>query len=270
MTAKNDLIIRIKRRLGWPSIKLEVEDETISQHIDFAKKKFIRYAVGQATQEVFFTVMLSAGQYLYDMPDGVTEIVSYNMDSGNLGGINTLFTISNALYEQGMFGILDPAQTQGYNLISYHAALDFLETLKRYTPEEFNYKYLSSRNVLEVQPPPTSGYALNVGDYTYDSPGWLLVRAYMLKDSTHSEYTDDFLNADLYNTSMWMEDYARALTKESLGLIRRKFASFSALGNQGTSLDGGDLLTEAKTEIEELEKSLREVETWEGGILFCG
>jgi len=270
MTAKNDLIVRIKRRLGWPSIKLEVEDETISQHIDFAKKKFIRYAVGQATQEVFFTVMLSANQYLYDLPDGVTDIVAYNMDSANLGGINTLFTISNALYEQGLFGILDPSHVQGYNLISYHAALDFLETLRRYTPEEYNYKYHSYTNQLEVQPPPPSGNSLLYGDYTYDSPGWLLLKTYMLKDSTLPEYTDDFLNADLYENTMWIEDYSRALTKESLGLIRRKFSSFSALGNQGTSLDGGDLLSESKAEIEELEKALREVETWEGGILTCG
>ena len=270
MTAKNDLITRIKRRLGWPSIKLEVEDETISQHIDFAKKKFIRYATGQATQEVFFTIMLSAGQYLYDMPDGVTEIVSYNMDSGNLGGINTLFTISNALYEQGMFGMLNPAYAQGYSLISYHSALDFLETLRRYTPDEYAYRYHSYTNQLEIQPPPTSGWALNVGDYSYDSPGWMLIRSYMLKDSTLPEYTDDFLNANLYANTMWIEEYSRALTKESLGLIRRKFASFSALGNQGTSLDGGDLLSEAKTEIEELEKSLRDGEVWDGGILILG
>jgi hypothetical protein len=269
MSAKADLALRIKRRLGYPSIKIEIENETIYNHIDHAKERWMRFAVGNSIKEVFFTMMLSANQYLYDMPIGTHDIINYDFESMQLGGINTLFTVSNILYNAGLFGLLAPDTMGGFNLISYQIARDFLETLQRYTPDEYNFKYHEYSNQLEIQPPPASGNAFVVGDITYDSPGFVLIHAFMDRCATLPNYSDDILNADVYN-QIWVEKYALALTKETLGYVRRKYANFTGLGTQGTVLDGSDLVAEGKAEQEQLMKELQELETFEGGYITCG
>ena len=80
----------------------------------------------------------------------------------------------------------------------------------------------------------------------------------------------DMNNADseLYD-SLWVEDYGVAKTKVVLGLIRRKFSNFSALGNQGTGMDGSDLVSEGKEEMERLEEQLMSREVHLGWPIMC-
>lgn len=282
MSKKSDLADRIKRRLGYPMIKVELDETQITDSIDFARNKFIRFAAGQATQEVFFTMMLSAGQYLYDMPDGTVEVISYDGSAQSMGGINTLFTMGNFLYSQGMFGLLNPGGSMetGYSLIGYHIAIDFLKTLARYTPDAYRFKYHKTANILEIQPPPgvdsgTTANVLTVTDIngvpqSYNSPGYVLIRAMMIEGSTLPDW-DGITSLDLgVYDSQWVEDYSTARAKMVLGMIRRKFASFSALGNQGATLDGSDLVSEAKEEMLALEESLRLVETHIGWPIIIG
>jgi hypothetical protein len=276
MSKKTELADRIKRRLGYPMIKVELHDDQITDSINFARNKFIKFAAGQATQEVFFTMMLSAGQYLYDMPDGTVEVISYDSSASSMGGINTLFTLGNFLYSQGMFGLLNPGNSEsGYSLIGYHIAIDFLETLHRYTPDSYRAKYHKAANILEIQPPPASGNYLTFtddegNDTTYDSPGFVLVRAMMIDGSTLPDWQGvDSLDSGVFE-SQWVEDYATARAKMVLGMIRRKFASFSALGNQGATLDGSDLVSEAKEEMAALEDKLRLEETYIGWPIIVG
>ena len=269
MSKKNNLKDRIKRFLGYPIIKIELDDAQIFDNIEFARNQFIRWAVGQATQETFFTIMLEANQHLYDMPGGVVEVVGYDTYVNELGGINTLFTIENYLYNQGMFAILDSGGGGDYNLISYHIALDFLQSLQRYSPDTYSFKYHKTTNQLEIQPPPPSGsslWALNEEGVSteYDSPGWILVRSFMISSASlegSNWIAND--NEDVYD-SLWVQKYATALCKQTLGFIRRKFASSSLLGNQGTALDGDTLVSEGTAEKDMLEESVRHKEAYVG------
>lgn len=268
MSAKSRLKDRIKRFFGAPIVKVELDDSQIFDNIEFARNQFIRWAVGQATQETYFTMMLVGGQTIYDLPGGVVEVVGYDTYVNELGGINTLFTIENYLYNQGMYAILDAGGGGDYNLISYHIALDFLQTIQRYSPDTYQYKYHKSSNQLEIQPSPPSGNSLfaldeNGVETEYDSPGWILIRAFMIEQSSLPGWTSGMENDDLYN-SLWVEQYARALCKITLGYIRRKFASSSLLGNQGTALDGDSLVNEGTTEKEVLEESVRHKEAYMG------
>jgi hypothetical protein len=159
-------------------------------------------------------------------------------------------------------------------LIGYHIAIDFLETLARYTPDAYRFKYHKNANILEIQPPPAAGNALTLyyddGEVTYDSPGFILIRAMMIDGSTLPDWNGlDDLDCGLLD-SQWIEDYATARAKLTLGMIRRKFASFSALGNQGATLDGSDLVSEAKEEMTALEESLRLTETYIGWPIIVG
>ena len=123
------MVEKIKRRLGAPVVKVELDNMQINDAIDYARTKYIKWAIGNATIETWFTLMLSAGESFYDMPANVTEIINY--DTRSAGSIHTLFTMENFLYNQGMYDqLLMKGVSSGYTLVSYHIAKDFLETVK--------------------------------------------------------------------------------------------------------------------------------------------
>ena len=272
---KVDLSIKIRRRLGHPLIKVELDNTQIFDAIDYARDKFIKWAVGQSRIETFFTMALSATQTVYQLPTGVTEVVDYTDSGGSAGGgINTLFTLDNYLYNNGMYEALYRTNMSGggYTIISYHIARDFLETVNRYTPTKYNWKYHRFSNELEIQPAPPTGNALTIiqdgNEFTIDSPGYALLKVYMMEGSTHNE---NWSSSDQnFYTSDWIFDYALAECKIMLGRIRSKFANFASVGNTGILMDGDTLLSEGKEEKEKLEETLRLEEAWEGLDISIG
>jgi len=272
---KKALAEKIKRRFGYPMVKVELDTSNIYDAIDYARAKFIKWAVGQATTETFFTMMLSAGENMYQLPVGVVEVVGYG-ESGISGGINTLFTIDNYLYNQGMFeSLLRPSLGGDYTIVSYHIARDFLDTVRKYTPTAYNFKYHRYTNTLEIHPAPAAGTWLTLTNSDgvateYETPGFILLRTYMIEGSTHIEgWSAGDSNEDFYDLD-WIFDYATAECKIVLGYIRRKFENFVSIGNTGVSLDGGDLVSEGKEEKERLEETLRLEENWEGYDVSIG
>ena len=263
---KKALAEKIKRRFGFPMVKVELDNSQIYDAIDYAKQKFIKWSAGQATQEVFFTMALSGGQTIYELPVGVTEVIEYESSGTSTGGINTLFTIDNFLYSQGMYEALFQAAGTDYTIISYHIARDFLETVRKYTPDKYTFRYHPFQNELEIQPEPSTSSYLEITQnnqtFTINSPGFILLRTYMLEGSTNvvgwENSDENFYGLD------WIFDYATAEAKIILGMVRRKFDNFASIGNTGISLDGESLINEGKEEKEKLEETLRLEEPWEG------
>ena len=97
-TTKEQLREKIKRSLGYPTVKVELEDVSIDDTIDLSRDMFLKWADGQASHRVSFTRLLSGGVINYDMPGGVLDVVSVNFGSVNStsGSINTLFTLNVA------------------------------------------------------------------------------------------------------------------------------------------------------------------------------
>lgn len=283
---KGDLADLIRRRLGEPVIKVELTTQQIYDAIDYAKHKWLKWGASNSIVETWFTTLLIADQNFYDLPVGVVDIVDYD-DSGTASGINTLFTVDNFLFSRG---VVDPLVWTGgysYSLISYHLALDFLGTVDRYTPSEYNYKYHKYTNQLEVQPSPVSGNTPTTviddqGNETeVDSPGYILLRSYMIEGSHYGGMeTDNSKSAwkrdsnstssdENFYTSDWLFDYALAESKIMLGRIRSKFAQFNSIGNIGISLDGDTLLNEGIQDKEKLDETLRLEEGHEGyGVIY--
>lgn len=294
--SKADLAERIKRRLGYPVVKVELDPKQVYDAIDYARDKWVKWAAGQATQETFFTVLLSAGQNFYDLPVGVVTVVDVE-DNGSEYGINTLFTIDNFLYSRGVYDPLFWTGGHGYSLVSYHIARDFMKTVDRYTPSTYNYKYHPYTNQLEVHPVPPCGNALEVPTggsacngtlttTTVDSPGHVLIRSFMIEGSHYSGMETNNRRAqpwkrgesdlhtgnrdDNFFTSDWIFDYALAECKITLGMIRRKFSGFTSIGNEGITMDGEILVSEGKEEKVALEETLRLEETFEGYPILWG
>jgi hypothetical protein len=289
--AKSDLAERIKRRLGHPVIKVELDPSQLYDAIDYARDKWVKWAVGQARVETFMTVLLSAGKVFYDLPIGVTEVVDYDDRGAGSGGINTLFTIENFLFNRGIYNFVWATGGYDYSFVSYHLSLDYLKTIDKYTPTAYNYKYHPYTNQLEVHPPPPSGHQITVpngeGGFTdVDSPGFLLLRTYMIEGSHYSgmesnnreatpwKRREDELHSgnrnDNFYTSDWIFDYSLAECKIILGRIRSKFAGFTSIGNTGIDLDGGDLISEGKEEKLALDETLRLEEVYDGYPIFWG
>lgn len=262
MITKDDLAEKVKRRLGAPLVKVELDDLQIYDHIDYAREKYIKWAVGNATVEKYGTLMLRGGVTNYEMPSGTTDVLSYNIST--LGGVNTLFTIDNYFYQIGLYdSMLMRGQGDSYTVISYHIALQFLDTLKRYVVDTYNFRYHRYSNMLEINPaPPSSGITPIVvnGQNQSNTPGFILLRTYVV----------DSDNIDLY-TNVWFLDYVTALCKISLGRVRSKFANFAAVGsNVGLAMDGDALLQEGIAEKEKLEEELRTEEAYEGLDISIG
>lgn len=258
MTRK-ELIGWIRRRLGEPMVRVELHDSQIEDCIGQGKYEYIKWAVGNSTEEVVFTIALSAGIDEYELPSGVTEIVKVKELDVSSQGINTLFSVQNYMYNQGILSFLD--NVGNYSMIDYHMALDFIELLDRYTPSYYNWRYDSLKNKIRLRPTPD-----------YDSPaGYLIVHSYMIRGTTEETFGE--IPEEVFNSlweSNWLRSYSLACAKHTLGLIRRKFANFSSIGNEGISLDGDALISEAKEEMESLEEKMKDgSESYEGmGILF--
>ena len=189
---KSELINKIKRKLGWPMVKVELCDDHIKDAIDESLKKFIKWAIGNATDIIYFTLPLEGGKKFYDLPKGVIDVIEYDDDSGTQGGINTLFSIENYFFNQGYY---DPMLSYPYSMVGYHLALDFIEALERYNPDKYSWRYHKKTNQLELSPTPK--YNENnimvdridpktntVKTYTLDSPGYVLLRANVLEGTT--------------------------------------------------------------------------------------
>jgi hypothetical protein len=198
--SKSRLIQKVRNRLGEPMVKVELCDEQICDHIDYARQKYIKWAIGSATQETYFTIMLQAGKRFYDLPAGVVEVVEYDDNPISMGGINTLFTMDNWMFQNGFYGNMF---TGGYDLISYHLVLDFMQTLDRYSTTQYNWKYHKSTNQLEINPAPpmNSGNIYRQGtdmetghpkEYLFDSPGFVMLRTYMVEGSSLPDYIPDW------------------------------------------------------------------------------
>ena len=287
MLTKRQLAEKILRRFGYPLVKVELEWEHIYDAIDYSRDKWLKWSAGQSTNEnVYFTMLLSAGQNLYDLPVGVREVIAYDSDSDGWGSINTLFTLDNYLYNSGLYdGILGMSRNagksyghslyDGYNLISYHITLDFLETLRRYTPEKYDWKYHRFTNQLEIHPAPPSGNSFNVTDANgnvveVDSPGYALIRASMIEGSTYVENWKEGDSDEWFYGSLWILDYAEAMAKVTLGRIRSKFENFNSIGNTGIALDGQNLIAEGREDMDKLYQQLKDEESYIGGEILIG
>ncbi len=198
--SKSHLTQKVRNRLGEPMVKVEICDNQINEHIDYARQKFIKWAIGNATQEVYFTVLLQAGKRLYDLPAGITEVIRYDDNQISMGGINTLFTMNNWMFSNGFYGGMFNG---GYDLISYHLVLDFMQTLDKYSTTPYNWKYHRSTNQLEINPAPpqNEGSVFIIGEdsatglpqeYVFDSPGFVMLKAYMVQGTSLPNYTPDW------------------------------------------------------------------------------
>lgn len=198
----------IMRKLGWPVIQLEFNEDQLDDNIDDAVKKFTKYS-GEATYRSALVMQLSAGIDEYPLDDSVESVLSLSEENAMGGGINTLFTIQNQLYNSGHLNM----GGSGMNLTSYHMALEYLDMSSNMLSAEYFTEFDVYTNTLKITPSPSE-----------DMYGVLEVYTKRNFDGATSTIFDE----------IWIKEYTLALSKMVLGNIWGKY--------NGMSLPGGGVL----------------------------
>jgi hypothetical protein len=314
---RNQLRQRIVRNLGGGMIKTELCVEHLDDAINTARDLWITYAVGNATMEVYFLLLLKAKQHVYDLPAGLIEVIGYEDKMGGIGygdsssfggygpgrwytgpeqGSTSFFALSNP--EWGGLGYNmtggNPVNSL-YTMVDSYLALSHMELIKKMRHDKYQWRYHRFNNQIEIIPTPECGNQLQVGSVPssggcpgqwdehdlIDSPGYVMIRGTMMEGCSLPTYTpsvsgsldpdqpslypeaDENMLEYIYSHP-WIIAYSTAFARETLGLIRRKFANNSSLGNASISLDGDSLVSEGREDKQRLEEELDLKWSYEG------
>jgi hypothetical protein len=253
VTSYDTLSVRIQHQLGAPLINLEVSDEQIYSAITDSIEYFTKWAgyteeylvfksqlykqgVGLKMDDLFTAShemrtsgvsSLSAG-FDYDLASQRKVIDVFEFSKGEDTGINTLFTLEQAMaqqiYSSYMIGNF------GFDLITWETLKGFIDTRNKVLAMTDQFRFDPRTQIFRIIPEPrdTHTYLGVVGCYV-ERPIKDLIR------------------------ERWVQKYALALVKIAIARVREKYTGTNMFG--GGSVNAS-LLAEGIKEKETLEQEL--------------
>ena len=253
ITSYDTLSIRIQHQLGAPLINLEISDEQVYDNITDAIEYFTKWAGYTEEYLVFDSRLYTRGvginvgnlftksfemrtsgvsslsaSFDYDLASQRKVIDVFEFSKGEDTGINTLFTMEQAMsqqiYSSYMIGNF------GFDLITWEVLKGFIDTRNKVLAmtDQFRFDYRTQLLRLIPEPRDTHTYLGVVGCYL-ERPIKDLIR------------------------ERWVQKYALAQTKISIARVREKYTGTNLFG--GGSVNAG-LLAEGLKEKETLEQEL--------------
>lgn len=230
----------ILRQLGAPRISVPLHPCHLADAVNDAIDWFIAekgFVVKQAT------TMLE-GQVVYPYPEDADAIIDVippgertSLDlyyAGAFGG-TAGFTNGSAPMSLFSYGPRGKAYSAGGPLSAIVQSEQYLEQSRRVTSTDFNWWVDTGARTVHISPTPRTSGPMEIRYIT---------RNFSWDALPHRDY-------------VYLRDYALARAKMVLGEILRRFASIpSAQGS--VSMNGQDLVTEAKASMDELTESLRQ------------
>jgi hypothetical protein len=254
LEAYSDVIRRIKGMLGFPTINVDVCDEVISDFIDTALELYTKYAgyteeflmfntsiykrgVGVKmdqlftwTPEMFTTNWWNAsGSFDYDLNNYRKVIDVWSFEQGEATGVNTLFTLEQAMAQQTYFSYM--LGSAGFDLITWEILKGWLDTRQKVLAQIPYIRFDPKTQILKILPEPmcNQNYYCVVGCYVENAIKHLI-------------------------SEPWIYMYTLALVKLNIGHIRGKYSAQQLFG--GGVLNYNDIMAQGLKEKEELEKQL--------------
>lgn len=255
ITSYEDLSYRIQHQLGAPLINLEVSDEQIYDCITDAIEYFTKWAGHTEEYLVFDSKLYKQGvgikvdalinttpemydgtgvpnlsaAYDYDLASYRKVVDCFSFDKGEDTGINTLFTLEQAMsqqiYSSYMIGNF------GFDLVTWEILKGFIDTRNKVLALTPQFRFDNKSQMLRIIPEPRK-------DHTYlGVVGCQLERP--IKDVIKER---------------WVWKYSLALTKIAIARVREKFSGTNLFG--GGSVNSQTLLSEGIQEKEKLELDL--------------
>lgn len=227
------------RKLGFPVIDINVDDDQLEDRIDDALQKYREYHY-DGTEEIYLAHMVTAG-------DIANKYISV---SDNIVGISRLLPISGQS--------ISSQNSQGFNIfdINYQIRLNDFYSL---TASSYSY-YVVARMHLSMLDMIVTGEIpfrynktinrvtlymnwsgrLNEGDY-------IVFQAHRI--------VDPGVYSKIYNDT-WLKEYTTALFKKQWGANLSKYTNFQLPG--GIVINGDRIQAEGANEVEMLEQKLRD------------
>lgn len=262
ITAYSDLINRIKMQFGWPSVEIDLCDENIAEFIDQAMELYSKYAGFTEEFLIFDTKLYKRGigirldklfsispelyskaqegnkiDFDYDIQNYRKVLNVSSVNPGESTGVNTLFTLEQAMAQQTYFSYL--LGSYGFDLITWNCVKNWLDLREKVLAQTPYFRFNPQTQYLRIIPEP-----LPHQNYLG------LVSCYVEKPIR-----------ELINEP-WIFEYSMALTLVAIGRLRSKY-SFQMLG--GATITGDQVLSQGMEKKKELEEMLFKGQGWVGG-----
>lgn len=249
------LIDRVKKNLGWPNINVNICDENIVDYIDQALEYYTKYA-GYTEEYLMFSTKLyergcgvrldrlfsmtpemrqtcyerGSASFDYDLDTYRKVIDVFGFEQGEGVGINTLFTLEQAMAQQTYYGYM--LGNTGFDLVTWEVLKGWLDTRKKVLAQTPRIIFDNKTQMMRIIPEPweQQSYVGVVGCFV-ERP---------IRDLI---------------SEPWVIEYTIALTSIALGRIYGKFTNMS-LPIGGGSINYGDLQQYGLKRKEELEREL--------------
>ena len=222
----------IFQKLGGPLVRVELHDTHYDNAINDATEEFSKWVT---YEQQYVAMNLSA--YVQDvgftMPDNVQSVFSIYDQTMMNGGVSTLFTVPNALWNAGQWPLANNMIGGGSaSWIDYEAAMQFVELSRRMVGGGMQFDYNYNTKILNLIPDPSREHV----------EGFIVIGCNVLRP-------DD----QMYGES-WCRRYALACAKETLGRVRSKFTNVQLLGGGGIDIS---VLAEGLAEKDKLLEELK-------------
>ena len=230
---REQVVEYIKTMLGSGMIDIELDPIHYNTAIDRAINKF-RQRSSNASEESFGFITIHVDQNDYVLPQEVDEVRqifrrSIGSRTGGGGG-GSLFEPFNLAYSNTY--LLSSTNMGG--LATYYAFASYQKQVGKMFGSDINFTFNKTTKVLSIMQRPRSSEEVLLWMYN-KRPEFNLLQ-------------DQF-------AKQWLRDYALATCKIMLGEARERFQTIPS-PQGGTQLNGTQLKTEGKAEIEILEADL--------------
>ena len=227
-----EVVDYIRLRLGDGMVDVELDPEHYDNCIDKSVKRF-RQRTANAYESSYVFLEIVEGQQEYTLPEEIEEVRQVFRRSVGSGGTDTgtSFEPFEAAFQNTY--LLQSGRIGG--MATYEMYYQYQELSARLFGGFVNFEFNPTTNVLTLLRKFTnSGEKMVL--WTYN----LRPESRLLQDR---------------QAAPWINDYAMALAKYTLGEARRKFSTIA--GPQGgSSLNGDALKAEAQSEMEKLEADI--------------
>lgn len=251
-TPTEEIVEEMKIRLGEGMIDVELEPKNYLLALKMAMRRY-RQRSANAVEESFVFITVSQDVATYTLPKEIQEVRAvYRRNLGATGGGGSAIDPFQLNFTNNIYMIQNPGGIQAGGvgtLATFDFAMQFQELAGRMFGRDvqFTWNQATKRITFHRKFAGTEEFGLHV---------------YMTQP-------DDILLQDVY-ARPWIQDYATAQAKLMLGEARQKFGSLA--GPQGgISLNGDAMKSEAKEEMDRLDKELADhIDSGQGYSFIIG
>lgn len=238
-TSRSELKDYCLRKLGFPVIDINVDDDQVEDRIDDALQKYRDYHYDGTTEEylaVKVTQAMKNSQTIQvaDSIIGVTRLIpvtSGNINSGSKQGFN-IFDINYQIRLNDFYNLTSSSYTY------YVIAREHLSMLDMIVTGEIPFTFNKRTNEIKV---------------FMDWEGRTTVGEYIVFQATR------VVDPEYYNkvyTDLWLKEYTTALIKQQWGSNLTKYANYTLPG--GLVVNGEKIYQDATLDVIRLEEKLRD------------